>query len=387
MIRRTTIAALTALTALVVLLPHGAGALMSLRPGDAPPPFVLADLSGKRVGADSLAGSPAVVLFWSTWSPRSAEMFEDFKRHEAAYAARGLKIVAINNDGETLGPAQLAAIRAYVAERQPPFPVLLDEGLKTFAAWGVMAHPTEVVLDAGGRIAYVLPGYPETLREELEEAIRNVLGLSTPSSVASPAFSAPQEEARALASLGRQFLAKGDPERAREAFRRAAAADPGSLEAAIMVARVSLSLGSPVEAEQLARQVTPEAINRGDLCYLLGSLMLFKGNLGGAEQTFQALQVRLPAEGWGLWGLGLVALARGDHRGALAALEQAARLQPQNPEAAAFVRRHFRDSCQRQEPFEEEAGFVKIFPELAETRDRYCRLFAPRRPAEGVAAP
>lgn len=369
------------LVVISLLVPRGAGALMNLRPGDAPPPFALPDLAGRRTGSGEFAGAASVVLFWSTWSPRSAEMLDDFKRHAASYGARGLKIVAINIDGENLGPAQKAAIREYAAARELPFPMLQDEGLKTFAAWGVMAHPTEVVLDAGGRIAYVLPGYPETLREELEEAIRKAMGLASPPSPVPPVLSGPQEEARTLASLGRQFLAKGDPERAREAFRRAAAADPASLEAAIMVARVSLSLGSPVEAEQLARQVSPEAINRGDLRYLLGSLMLFKGDLDNAERTFRALQERLPAEGWGPWGLGLVALARGDHRGALAALERAARLQPENPEAAAFVRRHFRDSCRRQESFEEEAGFVKIFPALAEIKERYCRVFAPRREA------
>lgn len=356
---------------------------MNLRPGDAPPPFSLADLTGKRVGSDALAGGAAVVLFWSTWSPRSAEMLDDFKRLAAGYAGKGLKIVSINIDGENLGPAQQAAIREYAATRELPFPMLLDEGLKTFAAWGVMAHPTEVVLDAGGRIAYVLPGYPEMLRDELEEEVRSALGLEKPAPPATQTLAGPERESRTLASLGRQFLAKGDPERAREAFRRAAAADPGSLEAAIMVARVSLSLGSPAEAEQLAGHVVPEALSRGDLRYLLGGLMLFKGDLDDAERTFRTLQERLPAEGWGPWGLGLVALARGDRRGALAAFDSAARLQPENLEAAAIVLRHYRDSCLRQEAFEEEAGYLKIFPALAEIKERYCRVFAPRRPAAG----
>jgi hypothetical protein len=83
----------------------------------------------------------------------------------------------------------------------------------------------------------------------------------------------------------------------------------------------------------------------------------------------------------------MVALARGDHRGALASMEQAARLQPENPEAEAYVRRRFRDSCQRQELFEEEPGFVKIFPALAEVKERYCRIFAPRRPAAAGTPP
>ncbi len=384
--RKTLVASLTAL-ALALALPQGAGALMSLRPGDAPPRFALADLSGRRVGSDALADAAAVVLFWSTWSPRSAEMFDDFKRHAATYGPKGLRIVAINIDGENLGAAQKAAIREYAAARDLPFPVLLDEGLKTFAAWGVMAHPTEVLLDAGGRIAYVLPGYPETLRDELEEQIRKALGLAVPPAVVTEVLSGPQEEARTLANLGRQFIAKGDLDRAREAFRRSAAADPASLEGPIMVARLSLALGSAAEAEQLARQVSPETINRGDLRYLIGNLILLKGDLDAAERTFRALGDRIPAEGWGAWGLGMVALARGDHREALASLEHASRLQPENLEAEAFVRRYFRDRCLRQEPLPEEARFVRIFPALAELKERYCRVFAPRPPAAEGAAP
>jgi hypothetical protein len=83
----------------------------------------------------------------------------------------------------------------------------------------------------------------------------------------------------------------------------------------------------------------------------------------------------------------MVALARGEHRLALASMEQASRLQPGNLEAEAFLRRFVRDRCLRQEPLPEEAGFVKIFPALAEVKERSCRLFAPRRPATEGASP
>ena len=367
----------TVLALLPLLLPGRAEALMNLRPGDAPPPFVLSDLTGKQVGSEALAGAPSVVLFWSTWSPRSGEMLDDFKRHAAAYGGKGLKIVSINIDGENLGAAQKATIREYAVARDLPFPVLLDEDLRTFSSWGVMAHPTEVVLDAGGRIAYVLPGYPLSLREELEEAIRKALGVpAVPQREATTSVGfVPQGMALQQYNLGRQLLGKGDPEKALEAFRRATNADPGFLEAGVMTAGVSLASGDLGEAERLARQVSPEAINRGDLRYLLGNLMLAKGEKDAAERAFRGLQERLPQEGWGEWGLGQVALARGDYAGALAQFQAARALQAVNPEGESFVRRHFRDRWMRRETVPEEEGFITAFPALGETRERYRKLF------------
>lgn len=365
------------LLVLALAQPEGAAALMKLRPGDVPPGFALSGLAGRPVGSETLAGAPAAVLFWSTWSPRSAEMLEDFKRHAAAYGDKGLRIVAVNIDGEQYGPERMEAIRVYAAARELPFPVLIDEGLRTFAAWGVMAHPTEVVLDASGRIAYVLPGYPLSLREELEEQIRRVLGLPAlrpPPATPSVGY-VPQGMALQQYNLGRQLLSKGDPEKAVAAFRRAAAADPGFLEAAVMTARVSLATGSLEEAERLARQITPETVNRGDLRYLLGGLMLAKGDLEAAERAFAGLRERLPQEGWGAWGLAQVALARGDRAAALELFKEGRALQPDNPEGEAFVLRHFRERWMRRETVPDEEGFIAVFPDLGVMRERYRKLF------------
>jgi tetratricopeptide (TPR) repeat protein len=304
-------------------------------------------------------------------------MLEDFKRHAEAYGGKGLKILAVNIDGENLGEAQRAAIREYVAARALPFPVLIDEGLRTFSAWGVMAHPTEVVLDAAGRIAYVLPGYPLSLREELETALRRVVGADVPPRREAPVSVGyvPQGMALQHFNLGKQLLGKGETDKALEAFRRAAKSDPGFLEAAVMVARVSLATGDIPSAEQLARQVSPEMVNRGDLRYLLGGILLAKGDTEAAELAFRELREQLPREGWGAWGLGQTALARGEHAAALGLFREARALQPENPEGEAFVRRYFRERWMRRETVPEEDGFIEVFPALGEVRERFRKLF------------
>jgi tetratricopeptide (TPR) repeat protein len=247
-----------------------------------------------------------------------------------------------------------------------------------------MAHPTEVVLDAAGRIAYVLPGYPLSLREELEVALRRVVGIEAAPRREAPVSvgAVPQGMALQHFNLGRRLLAKGDTDKALEAFRRAAAADPAFLDAAIMVARVSLATGDLAAAEQLARQVTPEMVNRGDLRYLLGGIMLARGDTAAAAEAFRELRELLPREGWGEWGLGQTALASGENAAALGLLREARALQPENPEGEAFLRRHFRERWLRRETVPDEDGFVGLFPDLGEMRERFRKLFG----AAGSAA-
>jgi len=362
-----------------VAWPSSAAALMALGVGDAPPPFELPALDGATVSSGTLAGAPAAVLFWSTWSPRSAEMLADFARYQESYGPKGLRIVAVNIDAERLDEARRAAVRDYAASRGLPFPVLVDEGLRTFAAWGVEAHPTEVLLGADGRIAYTLPGYPPSLRDELREAIERLLGVAPPPAPPPPP---PAANPRALMhfNLGRRFLALGDAERALASFRRSAGEDPAFLEAAVMEARLSLATGDVAAGEGIARRLAPEAVNRADLRWLLGMIALERGRVAEAGAAFSALRERHPREGWGAWGLALVALAEGDPAAAGPLLEEGAALLPENPEGEAFVRGWFRERWARGEEVPGEDGFVAALPRLGDLRDRYRAL---RRVADG----
>jgi peroxiredoxin len=140
-----------------------------------PPPFTLPDDNGEEVSLSSFQGSPLAIIFWSTWSPRSKEILEDFREHHSKYSSEGLKIIAINIDGEKLNNLQHNEIREYASSMALPFPILYDDELLTFASYGVMAHPSFVLIDSGGKVAYSLGGYPLSLREELRENIDKIL--------------------------------------------------------------------------------------------------------------------------------------------------------------------------------------------------------------------
>jgi hypothetical protein len=142
-----------------------------------------------------------------------------------------------------------------------------------------------------------------------------------------------------------------------------------------MTARLSLAAGELDAAEDFLKSVDPEAVNRSDIRYLLGTMMLLKGRDGAAEKVFQRLEEESPGEGWGEWGRGLVALSRNDGAGAAAAMKEASSLQSANLEAASYLRRHLVSYWRRGSPAPSEEELVPLFPGLAELRDRYRIMF------------
>jgi len=341
------------------------------------PPFSLADVSGRIYSLDHLAGSPGAVVFWSTWSPRSTEVLEDFREYHRLFADKGLRILAVNIDGENLDYRRKAEVLAAAAEGDFPFPVLLDDHLEAFVAYGVMAHPSVVLVDGEGRISYTLGGYPLSLREELKDHLLKILDLYVEPEMPEVEVALPARRIEALRHyrLGLALQAKGQPGRALQAFDRASGKDPSFFEPAIMAARVALSAGEPERAEDLLRRIDAETLNRNDLRFLMGSLLLFKENDVGAEKIFRRLAEKSPGEGWGPWGMGMVSLSRGDVESALDWMVQASSLLSESLEAEAYLRAYLKNAWIRGEAPPQEEKLVTLFPSLSELRERYRKMY------------
>ncbi len=360
-----------------------AAAMKNLAVGQAAPAFSLGDVEGKAFESSSLAGAPAVVIFWSTWSPRSADMLADAGKIFQELSPKGLKVVAVNVDGENLSADRRREITDYAARMALPFPVLVDDRLAAFAAFGVVAHPSAAVLDAGGRTVYIINGYALSQREEFRDAILKVLGLYVEPEApkAATAVYVPKGGALQFFNMGRQMMEMGQADKAMDYLNKSMERDPSFMEPFIAAARLSLTEGDLPRGEEMLKKLDPEAINRNDVRFLLGYLMLLKEKPAGAEAIFKSIADKAPAEGLGQWGLGLVALARGD--GAAAALmEEAAKARPELFEAKAYLRRHFSGIWMKGESAPEEARFIALVPTLGETKERYRKLFSP-----GPAAP
>lgn len=340
-----------ALVALVLLLPTAAPAIEGLHLGDRAPGFTLPRIGGGELSLDALGERTRVILFWATWSPRSLEALGDLRALHEQWGAEGLEIVAVNADGERLDAARAQAVRERIERLGLPFPVLLDADLGTYAAYGVLALPSAVVVDAGGRIAYVLGGYPETLREELKENIRLALGERP----------APAEEAPATAcSIPRAYYCSMAAEQAR-----------GTADAAVMALRLSICRGDTAKAERLLQEVSREARWSGELSFAQGNLLLLKGRTQEARMIFSMLRGTHPAEGWGEWGLGMAALAEHDAERAFGYLRAAGARGAALPEAQTAVLRYLEPFWRERQAAPREEQFIALFRDLDGIRSCY----------------
>jgi thiol-disulfide isomerase/thioredoxin len=119
----------------------------------------LADYRGKLV----------LLNFWASWCPPCLREMPSMERLRLKMAGRPLEIVALNS-AETA-----EEVNAYLSTMKLGFPVLLDPDGSNTRRWKVFALPTSFLLDADGRVRYVLTGPIEWDEAEAVQIIESML--------------------------------------------------------------------------------------------------------------------------------------------------------------------------------------------------------------------
>lgn len=163
---------------------QGAGALKT---GDVVPDFTLTDTTGTTHTLSLYRGQVVLLDFWSATCPVSARYEERLKAIATEYAAQGVVTLGIDSN-QTEDAALMARV---AAERQVPFPILVDVDSRVADRLGGLTTPHVFLLDAQGRLAYQgaiddegLTGRHPVTRHYLQEALEAVL---TGQPVATPA--------------------------------------------------------------------------------------------------------------------------------------------------------------------------------------------------------
>jgi thiol-disulfide isomerase/thioredoxin len=129
----------------------GAGSPGAPRTGSPAPEVRIHTLDGGLVDLAAERGHPVVIDFFGSWCGPCRRQQAGLDAVAERYRARGVVVV-----GDALRDDR-AAVQSYVSDLDVPYPTGLDDG-EVAAAFAVLAPPTTVVVDAGGRIAATLLG-------------------------------------------------------------------------------------------------------------------------------------------------------------------------------------------------------------------------------------
>lgn len=134
--------------------------------------FTLPSLDGRKLSLQSLYGEKlTIIVFWATWGKDSSRMLEELQELYAKYNARGLQVIGVCVDSQSITEQDKQRIADTVQRKSLAFPIALDDSLRTFRAYSVVAVPTTFAVNREGKILRKLSGYPVVGRGEFFEFV------------------------------------------------------------------------------------------------------------------------------------------------------------------------------------------------------------------------
>jgi tetratricopeptide (TPR) repeat protein len=234
--RSTLTVLLVSLFVAVILLPVHSPALIGIKEGDKVKNIVLSDLDGKTVNTAKFFGSKPVVLVF--WELVLSDSFLDYSLDELRFLnnvynkyhqKEGLEIFAIYTPEEDSDPpaSEISKVRDIITSNKIAFPVLIDNGLKVFREYGVIALPSTIMVNKEGTIEYIYPSFPMAAHKVISDQIKALVGLHSvaekkPQAVEEPGI---DSESHRLYQYSLQMYKSGLQEQAFAALNKSLASD------------------------------------------------------------------------------------------------------------------------------------------------------------------
>lgn len=145
------------------------------------PDIELSGVTGAGGKLSSFSGEKGlVVVYWATWSERSAELLGFIEKSRARYEKSGLRFLAVDADHAEMSADAVALVKSTAEAAGVAFPVVIDPGLKGYNEIGIISVPTILVVDNSLRIAASYPGFPSVARDEIPALLDAFLGIPPP---------------------------------------------------------------------------------------------------------------------------------------------------------------------------------------------------------------
>lgn len=319
-----------------------AAAFKYVEEGQAAPQFAAKALDGQELRLKDRLGPKALALvFWATWSPRSKVMLDDLEALYKERREKGFEVLAVNVEHEHLSPEERKSVEDLAGSWT--FPVVLDEGLAAYYAFGVVATPSLALLDEKGVVRFVRASYSTSGREEVRSAVDELLGIQEPAEgrrVVARRDYVPPKKATLHYQKARVLIQRGMAKKAIRDLEEAGELDPQWAEPRIALARVYLGEAAKQpdllpKAESALREALAVQPRNVVAQALLCEALLVQGRhedaLGAANGALAIEPAFTPAilvKARSLRALGKIAEAR-------SAIEEALEADPRNPAAYA----------------------------------------------------
>jgi peroxiredoxin len=175
------------LIAIILSLPSVSSALIGIREGEAPKKFTLEDLTGSAVDVGASFGrKPVILVFWELpisksfidYSMDELRFLNDFyETHQDGPALEIFGIYTPEDDGE-VPEGEIERVKNLVKVNRIKFTILIDRGFRIFREYGVIALPSTVMLDKGGKIKFIYPSFPLAAQPLFSEEMKGLIGLA-----------------------------------------------------------------------------------------------------------------------------------------------------------------------------------------------------------------
>jgi len=280
-----------ALLLTILSLSGVASALESLQVGMKAPLVKLKDMEGREFSlVDQRDANVIVIVFWATWSDNSPLMLERLEQLYRKHKQEKLRVLAVNVEKQAPDTKDLAAIKKTMARLGLTLPVLMDEGLKTFREYGVVAVPSTVVVDREGVIRAEMASYPLAQREDFFELIE---ALAEKREVAKKAVKTgyqPVPTAVRYYNLARAMVSRGMSDAVDGNLKKSISADPKFVLPLLYLARLYRERAETEEAiEYRGSAVVTATFKAEKEKYLKEAAALIQKALAIAPQSALAL--------------------------------------------------------------------------------------------------
>lgn len=123
------------------------------------PDFCLPVINGgqRKITLSNYRNKAVLITFWVTWCPACQQELPQKEVFYRSLASQNVAFISINVTGREVEPDK---VTHFLEKHRFTFPVLQDEGTKTYDAYGVTSVPTSVLIDPEG---WIVNRYDETV--------------------------------------------------------------------------------------------------------------------------------------------------------------------------------------------------------------------------------